>query len=146
MHVSSLIKIADFREAVENHLLIIATFLILMSVLVVIVGGLGLATTISINVLERTREIGIMRAIGASTYSLTGIIVSEGMIIGLLSWFISMALAWPLSRFVSYNFGMLYFDAPQRESGLYVFNYRPDSYSYSNTYYIGYQQTTLPFV
>lgn len=112
MHVSSLIKIADFREAVENHLLIIATFLILMSVLVVIVGGLGLATTISINVLERTREIGIMRAIGASTYSLTGIIVSEGMIIGLLSWFISMVLAWPLSRFVSYNFGMLFFDAP----------------------------------
>ena len=53
-----------------------------------------------------------MRAIGASTYSLTGIIVSEGMIIGLLSWFISMALAWPLSRFVSYNFGMLFFDAP----------------------------------
>lgn len=112
MHVSSLMKIADYRKAVENHLLIIATFLIIMSVLVVLVGGLGLATTISINVLERTREIGIMRAIGASTHSLTGIIVTEGMIIGVLSWFISMALSWPLSRFVSYYFGMIFFEAP----------------------------------
>lgn len=112
MHVSSLMKIADFRKAIEDHLLIIAIFLIIMSVLVVIVGGLGLATTISINVLERTREIGVMRAIGASTHSLTGIIVTEGTIIGVLSWFISLALSWPLSRFVSYNFGMLFFEAP----------------------------------
>jgi len=83
-----------------------------MSVLVVIVGGLGLATTISINVLERTREIGIMRAIGASTPSLTGTIVTEGTIIGVLSWFISTALSWQLSKFVSYNFGMIFFEAP----------------------------------
>ncbi|MFZ5643809.1 MAG: ABC transporter permease [Bacillota bacterium] len=112
MHVSSLIKMADYRKAIEDHLLIIATFLIIMSVLVIIVGGLGLATTISVNVLERTREIGIMRAIGASTHSLTGVIVTEGIIIGVLSWFISMALSWPLSRFVSYNFGMIFFEAP----------------------------------
>ncbi|HYF81828.1 MAG TPA: FtsX-like permease family protein [Clostridia bacterium] len=112
MHVSSLIKIADYREAIENHLLFIATFLIMMSVLVVIVGGLGLAITISINTLERTREIGIMRAVGASTNSITGIVVTEGVIIGILSWFISMVLSWPLSRFVSYKFGMIFFEAP----------------------------------
>ena len=112
MSVSSLIKIEDFRKSIEDHLLIIATFLIIMSILVVIVGGLGLATTISLNTFERTREIGIMRAIGASTRSLTSIIVTEGMIIGLLSWFISLALSWPLSKFVSYNFGMIFFEAP----------------------------------
>lgn len=112
IHVNSLIKIDDYRKAIEDHLLIIATFLIIMSILVVIVGGLGLATTISINTLERTREIGIMRAIGASTYSITGIIVIEGIIIGIISWFVSIALSWPLSKFVSYNFGMIFFESP----------------------------------
>jgi ABC-type transport system, involved in lipoprotein release, permease component len=112
MHVSSLIKIADIREILEGHLLVIAAFLIIMSVLVVIVGGLGLATTISINTIERTREIGIMRAVGASTRSVTAIILTEGIIIGLLSWLISMILSWPLSKFVSYNFGMIFFEAP----------------------------------
>lgn len=61
MYLSSLVRIADVRKSMEDHLFLIATFLIIMSVLVVIVGGLGLATTISINVLERTREIGVMR-------------------------------------------------------------------------------------
>lgn len=112
MHVSSLTKIEDSRKSIEAHLLIIAAFLILMSILVVIVGGLGLGTTISINVLERTREIGIMRAIGASAPTLTAIIVMEGIIIGILSWFVSLILSWPLSRFVSYSFGMIFFEAP----------------------------------
>jgi len=112
LSISSLTKVADYAKALQDHLLLIATFLIIMSVLVVIVGGLGLATTMSINVMERTREIGIMRAIGASTYSLTGIIVTEGLIIGVLSWLISLAVSLPLSKFASYNFGMIFFESP----------------------------------
>ena len=112
MHVSSLVKFADYRKALEDHLLVIAIFLIIMSILVVIVGGLGLATTISINTLERTREIGVMRSIGASPRSLTVVIVTEGIFIGILSWFVSMALSWPLSRYVSYSFGIIFFEAP----------------------------------
>jgi len=112
MQINSLIKIADFRVAIVNHLLLIATFLIVMSMLVVFVGGLGLATTISMNTLERTREIGIMRAMGVSARSLTGIIVTEGIIIGLLSWLVSLILSWPVSKIVSYNFGMIFFEAP----------------------------------
>jgi len=112
IQISSMIKIIDYQKALEDHLLIIATFLIVMSVLVIIVGGLGLATTISINTLERTREIGIMRAIGASPRSLTAIIVTEGIIIGLLSWMVAISLSWPLSKYISYKFGMIFFEAP----------------------------------
>ncbi|HEX2945555.1 MAG TPA: FtsX-like permease family protein [Clostridia bacterium] len=110
--ISSLIKIADFRKSIEDHLVVIATFLIIMSLLVVLVGGLGLATTVSINTMERTREIGVMRSMGASAHSVTGIIVSEGVIIGILSWFVSLILSWPVSRFVSRSFGLIFFKAP----------------------------------
>lgn len=108
----SLLKLADYRTALVNHLVVIASFLIAMSVLVILVGGLGLSTTISINTMERTREIGIMRAIGAPAYYITGMIVLEGIIIGVLSWFISTLLSWPLSRYVSNKFGMIFFEAP----------------------------------
>lgn len=112
MNLSSLTKLADYRKSLVDHLIVIATFLIIMSMLVVLVGGLGLATTISINTLERTREIGIMRAMGASTSQVTSIIATEGIVIGLLSWIVSALLSWPLSKIISYNFGIIFFESP----------------------------------
>ncbi len=76
------VRMADYRKVIEDHLLVLSTFLVLMSVLVLLVGGLGLASTMSINILERTREIGVLRAIGASSGSILKIIVAEGAIIG----------------------------------------------------------------
>ncbi len=107
-------RLVDTRKQIEDHLLILATFLVLMSVLVLLVGGLGLASTMSINVLERTREIGVMRAIGASTGSILQTIVTEGTIIGGLSWVLALIISWPVSVFVSNTFGMTFFDAPLR--------------------------------
>lgn len=112
LDVSASQQLAQVRKAIEEHLLILASFLIMMSVLVLAVGGLGLASTMSINVLERQREIGVLRAIGASTAAVLRIIVVEGMIIGGLSWGLAVMLAWPISRFVSYTFGMTFFEAP----------------------------------
>jgi putative ABC transport system permease protein len=103
---------ADYRKVIEDHLLVLSTFLILMSILVLIVGGLGLASTMSINILERTREIGVLRAIGASSGSILKIIVAEGAIIGALSWALAIIIAWPVSAFVSTTFGMTFFEAP----------------------------------
>ena len=47
----------------------VVAFLILMALLLAAVGGLGLTTTMSINMLERVREVGVLRAIGASNVS-----------------------------------------------------------------------------
>ena len=71
----------------------VAGFLGNMSLLMLVVGGLGLASTMSLGVLERTREIGVLRAIGARHGSILAMVQIEGLVIALLSW----ALAIPLS-------------------------------------------------
>jgi putative ABC transport system permease protein len=70
------------REIIENHTVLMTSFLMLAALMSLMVGGLGLMTTMSLNVLERTREIGVMRAIGASNNSLLKIILTEGLLIG----------------------------------------------------------------
>jgi putative ABC transport system permease protein len=114
LDVASTMRLADFRQVIEDHLRLLASFLVLMSILVLLVGGLALASTMSINVLERTREIGVLRAIGAGTRNILKIIVTEGAIIGALSWVLAILISWPVSVFVSTTFGITFFDAPLR--------------------------------
>lgn len=95
------------RIIIEDHFALITDFLMATSILIAVVGGLGLASTMSINVIERTREIGIMRAIGASTRSVLQIIVVEGVLIGLLSWCIASVFALPLSIIISNILGTI---------------------------------------
>jgi len=94
---------ADFRYGRDQHLLMIYVFLVVISGIIAAVGGLGLATTMSLNVMERRREMGVLRAIGASPSVVMGIIVFEGVVIGVMSWILAALAAWPLSR-VAGNF------------------------------------------
>ncbi|MBN1429730.1 MAG: ABC transporter permease [Anaerolineae bacterium] len=87
-------------------------FLLSMTVLLAIVGGLGLTSTMSLNVLERTREIGVMRAVGATNGSIRGIVVVEGMITGLLSWLLAIPLSFPLATGLCTMIGDVFFEFP----------------------------------
>jgi putative ABC transport system permease protein len=89
------------RDQVGDQYGILIAFLALMALLLAIVGGLGLSGTMSINVLERRREIGIMRSIGASTPAIMRIIIFEGVLIGAMGWILGALLALPLSRILS---------------------------------------------
>jgi len=108
MGVQDMISIHDIQRILEDHFLVLTMLLLIMSGLIVIVGGLGLMTTMSIQVMERTREIGVMRAIGASSHDLMRMIGIEGLVIGLLSWVIAALLAVPLSKLVADVFGMIF--------------------------------------
>ena len=89
---------SDSRFAFDQHMLMIYVFLIVMSAIIAGVGGLGLMTTMSLNVLERRREMGVMRALGATPRLIWLMIVTEGVAIGLLSWTTAALLAWPISK------------------------------------------------
>jgi putative ABC transport system permease protein len=91
---------------------ILVYFMLVMATLIAIVGGLGLTGTMSINVLERTREIGVMRAIGASNMDIQAIVIVEGMVVGLLSWAISVPVSLPITNALTYGVGMAILTAP----------------------------------
>jgi putative ABC transport system permease protein len=57
--------------------------------------------TMGINVLERSREIGVLRAIGASTGTMLRIVVAEGLLVGTLSWLAGAALSLPISKLMA---------------------------------------------
>jgi putative ABC transport system permease protein len=98
----------------ENQFGILTTMLLVMSALIAGVGAIGLAGTLSINVLERRREIGVMRAIGASSLQIAMLFVGEGLILGLMAWLIAIPLSIPVGQLFSLvigqviNFGIVY--------------------------------------
>ena len=98
--------IAQLRTTISTAFDVIIIFLLAMAVLLGVVGGLGLMGTMSINVLERTREIGVMRAIGASNSSVLRIVLAEGLIIGLISWTVGWVIALPASRTLTMALGL----------------------------------------
>ena len=87
-------------------------FMLVMAVMLAVVGGLGLAGTMSLNVLERTREIGVMRAIGASNGSVRSVVLVEGVLIGLISWVIAQVVAIPASIGFAAAIGYAFFERP----------------------------------
>jgi putative ABC transport system permease protein len=68
-----------------------------MAVLTAFVGSIGLTGTMSMNVLERTREIGVMRAIGAVDFMVMQSVIIEGLVIGLMTWVLAIGLSFPIS-------------------------------------------------
>ena len=90
---------ADTNHAVFSHFTnafdIILIVLVIMAGLLAVVGSLGLTGTMGINVLERTREIGVLRAVGASNRAVGQVVVTEGVVIGLVSWLLGAILSGP---------------------------------------------------
>ena len=83
-----------------------------MALLTATVGSMGLMGTMGMNVLERTREIGIMRSIGAGDRIVMLTVVVEGMVIGLISWILGAIVAFPISVLLSNILSVTIFQTP----------------------------------
>ena len=77
---------------------VLIIFLLLMALITAFVGSIGLTGTMGMNVLERTREIGVMRAIGAVDSEIIKSVVIEGNVIGLITWGFASLISFPISR------------------------------------------------
>jgi putative ABC transport system permease protein len=112
MKVNSTSTTADIRQTIMMQFNMLIVLIMVMCILLAVVGGLGLMATMSLNVLERTREIGVMRAIGASDGAITRLVISEGILIGLMSFAIGAALAFPLGKLLSDMIGAQFLHSP----------------------------------
>jgi putative ABC transport system permease protein len=86
------------REDSSQGINILIIFLLMMALLTAFVGSIGLTGTMGMNVLERTREIGIMRAIGAVDLEIIKSVVIEGVLIGMITWVLAIGLSFPISE------------------------------------------------
>ena len=71
-----------------------------MAVIIGIVGSIALSGALTLSVLERRREIGVMRAIGASSWIIARLFIGEGLILGWLSWLIAAPISLFTGRFM----------------------------------------------
>jgi putative ABC transport system permease protein len=79
-------RLLQDQDAAEAQFSILTTILMTMTVVMAVVGSIGLSGTLSINVIERRREIGVMRAVGASSRDVGLIFMGEGLLLGVVSW------------------------------------------------------------
>jgi putative ABC transport system permease protein len=93
------------RERVASLISAIVVLLLVMVCLFVVVAGLSLMGAMSLNVLDRTKEIGVLRAIGSSSTIVVWIVLMEGVYTSILSWMLAAMLAVPFSKIISDNIG-----------------------------------------
>ncbi len=110
--VSSSTLMAESKRVMQDHLLMVTDFLAAMAWLMIVVGGLGLASAMGLAVLERTREIGVLRAIGANHRAVFNLIQVEGLVIGILSWAVALPLSIPMSVVLARAFGRIMIPVP----------------------------------
>ena len=103
---------ADIEEGIQFEFLLIVGLLLVMAVLLSLIGGLGLMGTMSINVLERTGEIGVMRALGATSWAVRRIVMAEGLAVCLIGWFFGTLLAIPLGSLLNTLVGNEVLESP----------------------------------
>jgi putative ABC transport system permease protein len=90
----------------------LVTFLLIMALMTAVVGSMGLMGTMGMNVLERTREIGIMRSIGAVDAEVMRTVIVEGVLIGGISWLIGALLSFPITYLLANIVSQAIFQSP----------------------------------
>ncbi len=97
----SIVTSAFILQQVGQIIGVLTVFLGFITAVSLVVGGVGVANTMYMSVAERTREIGTLRAIGASSRDILMLVVIESAIIGLAGGAIGLFMGWLISAVVS---------------------------------------------
>ena len=101
----------ETRATREWSFSIVTNMLLALSVIIALVGGIALMGALSIGVIERTKEIGVLRAVGARSHVILGIFVMEGVLQGLMSWAIAVPISLLISPLAAKYLGLIMFSA-----------------------------------
>ncbi len=86
------------REYAYNTFAIVNQILFSLAIVMGIVGGIGLMGSLSISVVERTREVGVLRSIGGTSPVIMTMFILEGVLQGVMSWLLAVPLSYLLAR------------------------------------------------
>lgn len=116
LHIRSVETNARILGVINRLIGILTALLTFSAIMFAAVGGLSLTSTMTINVLERIREIGVLRAIGGSNQTIRAIILYEGAAVGLLSWLLGEILSIPFSWLMNAALGRSFLAVPLHNS------------------------------
>lgn len=88
----------DQRAYADNQFSTIVSMLMNLAIMMGVVGGIGLMGALGISVVERTREIGVLRAIGSRTRQISALFIMEGVLQGMFSFLLALPLAYLLAQ------------------------------------------------
>jgi len=109
--ISYIETVAENKKSAESQFAIFIGMLMALAVIVAIVGGIGLMGALSISVVERTKEIGVLRAVGARSGTIMGMFVMEGMLQGLFSWAVAVPSSLVAGQSMAQTLGQVMFSA-----------------------------------
>ncbi len=99
--VTILVPLTFIRQ-VDRVLTIVQIFLMAIASISVLVAGIGIMNIMTVSVVERTREIGILKAIGAKSRTVLGIFLTEAALIGLIGGLIGVFTGYGISYVLAY--------------------------------------------
>lgn len=86
------------KASAQQITAILQLLLYAMVAIIAIIGVIGVINTLTLNILERRREIGVLRSIGGSNVRLIQIFVSEGLFLGFFGFLAGLLLGIPLAQ------------------------------------------------
>lgn len=103
---------AERERVLADHIVVLVSLLVVMSGLIAAVGALALASMMSVGVMERMREVGVLQTIGATSSAVFRSIVVEGIAIAALSCLFATVVSWPLALLVGNTAGLVFINSP----------------------------------
>jgi putative ABC transport system permease protein len=101
----------ELRTTNDFQFGMVVVMMLALSIIVAVVGGIALMGSLSIGVIERTKEIGVLRAVGARSRTILGVFIMEGVLQGLLSWMIALPISLVTSPLLARAMGQAMFGA-----------------------------------
>jgi putative ABC transport system permease protein len=100
------------REAIGEHVRILVVALVVLALMIMLVGALGFASSTATSLVERTREIGVLRAIGATRAKVVTTVVIEGALVGAAAAIVGLLASLPSTAALAQLMGGLSFGTP----------------------------------
>jgi len=95
-HLDGVVAVSptDFEEQVKQPLAVFTSIIYAVALISLLVGGLSVINTMTMSVAERTREIGVRKAIGATDGAIMRQFIAESGLMGLIGGVVGLGLGW----------------------------------------------------